>query len=229
MSSSARPRPLVVTYHLGLLPSSVRSRADQQAIGGTPFTKAYAEEGRGVVPRFAALGEGTRPIILVGWSEGVQGLRAHIRDGRALASARLLGVVALDGAHASVPPDDRRHLQPWRDLSRWGRPWVMTSTRIQTQPDVMSTRSVIKRLFNVDSDGEHRVGAGRLVLTAGAGVQAHEQHAAMAGAEVTRILDAYDAGKLDGGGPVASLAVLGVALAGVYLVARALGWRGGVL
>lgn len=221
---SERPRPLIVSYHLGGLPASVLARADHIAKAGTPFKQQYSREGSGVVRPFSELGEGKRPIILAAWSEGVQAIRSHIRDGRALSSGRLLGVVALDGAHASDPPDDRAHLQPWRELSRWGRPWVLTSSRVQTPPGVLSTRDVVRRLGWPDDDGEHRLGAGRLLLTGGAGASEHVKHAQMGAPEIVRILDAYDRGELDGGG-VGSVAVVAGAVLAVAWAAKR--WIGG--
>lgn len=216
-------RPAVVTYHGPGLSSSTRARADVRAIGGTPFTKAYAREGAGVVPRFADLYPG-RPVILVAWSEGVQAIRSHIRDGGALESGRLAGVVVLDGAHASDPPDDRTQLEPWRRLRASRVPVLFTSSRVPTS-GYLSTREVVRRLGWPTVDGAHELRDGfRLELTPGGNGAEHIRHADMGAAAVGAMLDQLERDGLPPtGGPGA--AVLGAALlAAAAWYARVRGW-----
>lgn len=211
-------RPVLVAYHWGgKLDPDLASRVELVRVQGAPFASQYAREGAGVVRPFAALHPGRR-VILLGFSEGVQAVRAHLRDGAALSSGRLVGVVALDGAHASSPPVEASQLAPWRALHRSHVPWVMTSSRI-VPPGYLSTREVLRLLGAPTIDGRHKVGAGAGAVwnTAGADGAEHIRHAGLASEAVRHVLD--------GAPPAAGAApLLALGLVAAAIWARLRGW-----
>lgn len=132
--------------------------------------------------------DGSRPVVLVGFSAGVQAVRTHLETGDL---AGVVAVIALDGTHASIPPQESR-LKPWREAM--GRPGkvTLTSSRI-VPPDYASTRTVIGALGLPEGDGVFNVrghaASVRVVNTPGKTGSEHVLHAQLAAAEVARALD----------------------------------------
>jgi hypothetical protein len=165
-----------------------------------------------------------RPVVLVGWSEGVQALRTHIRDGGAIESGRLAGVVVLDGAHASEPPEDAAQLEPWRKLRASRVPVLWTSSRVPTT-GYLSTREVLGALSWPTADGQHELREGfRLELTAGAGGTEHVKHASMGASAVDAMLDKLERDGLPPTGSGLAAAAVAVSVVVGALWARARGW-----
>lgn len=80
-------------------------------------------------------------LILVGFSEGCQAVRAYLAAGEVPSA-----VLAIDGAHASAPPDLRTQIQPWRDFFDRARARrahaIITATRIPTT-NYLSTATML--------------------------------------------------------------------------------------
>lgn len=196
------PKPLVVAYHIA--PSALAalgSAVEVRSIVAPPGQRNYDHVGAYVRP----LGDQGRPVVLVGWSEGAQGVRTHLAAGDV---KNVVGVISLDGASASRPPNDAAHLAPWRAALSGGLDVTLTSTEIPVT--YTSTRQVIGLLGLPTARGtsEEDGGRVRVVNTAGTDAAAHVSHLRMAPAEVARILARHGlpggsaAASSTGGGPV---------------------------
>lgn len=121
---SGAVRPLVVLYHATaeadhLVRAALAPRACLVNETLAPFSGNYRSIGSGritslrdgVVKLNAELGaEGFWPIVLVGFSEGCQGIRTQLRA-RAVVTATL----AVDGIHATKPPATEVQIDTWRN------------------------------------------------------------------------------------------------------------------
>lgn len=89
--------------------------ADDSAHGSEAMSGllAYAAGARAVEPH-----EGFAKIYVVGYSMGMQRVRALLRNG--VDSDRIDGVIAIDGTHASLPPEPWQ-IEVWRDLAERAR------------------------------------------------------------------------------------------------------------
>lgn len=211
---SGEKRPLVIAYHIAA--EYLRGMHPTAAIWsyyGKPFSKQYYQAGAGVVRPLGELVERARsfgfepgPIVLMGWSEGCQGVRAHLWEGQA-ARELVGGLVCLDGIHASTgfPPVQ---LEPWE----WAHDeavgqelaFTWTTSRIQTY-GYESTRAVAQKVLGDVTDGVHDSGFFRLLATSGAGAAEHIKHAAMAKTEGARVLELAEK-RSSGGGVLGALA-----------------------
>lgn len=94
-----------------------------------------------------------RPLMLVGWSAGVQSIRALLRQG-----VDPWAVIALDGTAANYPTPESWQIDTWRDLTRRARGGdccaVLTCTNqlyTETIPKpFMATRHVLERASGAD-------------------------------------------------------------------------------
>lgn len=115
-------RPVLVAYHYdGLSEAGRGDRVMRDALGPAPcvinvtelpFHQNYRTVGQGQTARLAPLAEVLAwavkksgggwtpgPVALLGFSEGCQAVRAHLKDGVSPAA-----IVLVDGSHASLPP-----------------------------------------------------------------------------------------------------------------------------
>lgn len=91
------------------------------ALGPRPTIVAF-DDAQGLPPSAVALRLGVsrvQSLVVCGYSAGCQAVRAALRSG-ALPIADRLGVVAIDGAHASMPPEPWQ-LDVWRHLAAQAR------------------------------------------------------------------------------------------------------------
>jgi hypothetical protein len=218
-------RPLVIAYHLAA--EYLRGMHPSAAIWqfwGTPFSKQYSQAGAGVVFPLAELVERARregfepdPIVLMGWSEGCQGVRAHLQEGSAARDA-IGGIVCLDGIHASTgfPAE---HLEPWQWASdrakRDALAFTWTTSEIPTY-GYESTRAVASKVLGPVTSGTHDDGFFRLIATPGKGAAEHIKHATMAKSEGARVLE-LAAKRSSGGGLLGAIVggVVGAVCGGV--------------
>ena len=210
-------RPLVIAYHLAA--EYLRGMHPTAAIWqfwGTPFAKQYSRAGDGVVRPLAELVERARregfepdPIVLMGWSEGCQAVRAHIWEG---SDARKLigGAVCLDGIHASTGFPEAQ-LEPWQwahDQALADRlAFTWTTSEIATH-GYESTRAVAQKVLGPIVNGIHDEGFFRLIATPGKGAAEHIKHATMAKSEGARAIEL--ASKRSSGGGLLGAIVGGV-------------------
>jgi len=150
--------PLVLGYHVGerqILPAVPASWGLATALGGYT-SAAIVAEARSLA--------GDAPLVLVGWSAGCQAVRQLLRAG-----VEPLAVVALDGAHASLPVEPWQ-VETWADYALRGL-LVLTCTR-QTYVEQLprgryaSTLRIASMLLGADFeqllDGAHGLGRGRV-------------------------------------------------------------------
>jgi hypothetical protein len=160
-------RALVIVYHY----TAELDRAVRDACGASPCVVNVTEQpGKS---RYARVGPGGLApldevrawaektagavldgrLVLVGFSEGCQALRAHLRAGAFPAA-----VVAVDGTHANLPPDEATQIVPWRAYFEAARAvtgadgphFVASHTDIRTDligaGAYMPTRKVLERV-----------------------------------------------------------------------------------
>jgi len=135
------PRDPIVIAHGGLTPA-IRAVAPQACVVGLSFPPlkghyALKGSGAGMLPPLAELVKGAlggvalRHLILVGFSEGCQAVRAWLAAGEVPSA-----VLAIDGAHGSKPSPSAAQVQPWRSFFARARaaqrPAVITATSIPT-------------------------------------------------------------------------------------------------
>lgn len=131
-------RPLVVAYHVSgaALLGKVSPRTTVASYVAKPLTGAYRTTSAAnptlddlVQQLGAQLGaEAFWPIVLVGFSEGCQGIRHQLQ--RKLYPA---ATVAIDGVHASDPPAQASQIDVWREwFTRCGAD--LSSPREQCEP-----------------------------------------------------------------------------------------------
>lgn len=140
--------PLVVEYHACELPSPP---ADVSIVcdGHAPFKQNYtrfrSDAADGILP-VEDLGD-HGPLILAGFSEGCQGVRTQLNAG-VMPDA----VLAIDGIHASDPPEPWQ-IEPWRftlERARRGECFFLhTTTEIPTF-GYLSTRQMARILWGDD-------------------------------------------------------------------------------
>ena len=100
-----------------------------------------------------ALPPSGRPVVLIGWSAGVQSLRALLRQG-----FNPTAVVALDGTAANYPTPESWQIDTWRDLivrARKGEACAVLTCTSQTYVETlakpfMATRHVLERASGSD-------------------------------------------------------------------------------
>jgi len=201
--------PVIVAYHLPA--SSLAGLGlEVDARSAPPFSGGYRQLGAGVV---RPLGTDGPPVVLVGFSEGAQAVRAHVAAGD---MARVIGVVQLDGAHGSRPPAAYQ-LEPWRTLRASKIPTVYTSSRIPVEGAIVSTRELLQALGWPTTDGRHVIRPGLAVWnTPGTDAAEHRRHAGFAADAVRQVL-AGGASSTRGPGVV-------LAAAAVWGVAKLVGW-----
>ena len=111
-------RPLVVAYHvIANLRPHVSADTAILSYVGKPFSQSYAAftgaspDLDAIATRYAAeLGaEAFWPILLLGFSEGCQGIRTQLRAGFSPSA-----ILAIDGIHSNLPPAPWQ-LEVWRD------------------------------------------------------------------------------------------------------------------
>lgn len=218
---SGEKRPLVIAYHTPA--ENLRGMHPTAAIWsfyGTPFKKQYQRAGAGVVRPLRELVERARhegfepePIVLLGWSEGVQGIRAHLWEG---SDARKLigGIVALDGIHAPEGFGGEEYVEPWEwaldDARDKEIAFTWTTSRIPTT-GYESTRRVAEHVLGPIQDGTKDDGFFRLIATPGQGAQEHIKHAGMAKIEGARVIELASQRSSGSGG---ILGAIGGAVAG---------------
>lgn len=191
-------RPLVIAYHTPA--EFLRGMHPAAAIWsywGAAFAQQYRNAGAGVVRPLAELvgkarAEGFEPdpLVLLGFSEGCQGVRAHLWEG-ADARDMIGGLVCLDGIHASTGfPADQ--LEPWiwaherAVKDRIAFTW--TTTRIATA-GYESTRAVAQKVLGPIVDGTFDDGFFRLIAAPGKGAAAHVEQASLAKVEGARVIE----------------------------------------
>lgn len=93
----------------------------RRVLGPAPWIVAFGDaQGLSPIKVTQALGlERVRSLVVVGYSAGCQAVRAALRSG-SIPVADRLGVVAIDGTHASMPPEDWQ-IQIWHDLAEQAR------------------------------------------------------------------------------------------------------------
>lgn len=140
--------PLVVEYHACELPSpqvGVSIVCDGHAPFKQNYTRFRGEGPDGIIP-VEELGE-HGALILAGFSEGCQGVRTQLNAG-VLPSA----VLAIDGIHASDPPEAWQ-IAPWRQTLERARAgecfFLHTTTEIPTF-GYLSTRQMARLLWGDD-------------------------------------------------------------------------------
>lgn len=153
-------RPLVIVYHLTAeLDEIVRRACPPEALilnsTGAAFGGAYARVGAPAVQPLAAVRAYAKSlgafelgrIVLVGFSEGCQAVRAHLTAGQWPD-----GALAADGSHASLPPSDVQ-IGPWKDMMAMAEGtdarFFASHTEIRTdrvKPPYMPTRQVLERV-----------------------------------------------------------------------------------
>lgn len=106
--------PFVVAYHVDASHLSALPESWGLALGSPPYTSPNAAEVRALA--------GDSPLVLVAWSAGCQAVR-----GLLLAHVDPVAVVALDGAHGSLPVLPWQ-VSAWADYARGGR-LVLTCTQ----------------------------------------------------------------------------------------------------
>lgn len=108
---------LVVIYLCGThVDDAIRA-----ALGPNPTIVAFGDA-QGQTPAAVASKLGlarVRSLVLIGYSAGCQAVRAALRSG-ALPIAERIGVIAIDGTHASMPPEPWQ-LDVWRCVAEQAR------------------------------------------------------------------------------------------------------------
>lgn len=220
---SGERRPLVIAYHTpGDVLRGMHPTAAIWSFYGTPFSKQYFRAGYGVVrpleeliARARAKGFEPDPVVLIGWSEGVQGIRAHLWEGSD-ARKQIGGIVSLDGAHAPTGFGGEEYIEPWEwavdDAKDQELAFTWTTTRIPTT-GYESTRRVAEHLLGPIQDGTRDDGFFRLIATPGKGAQEHVAHAAMAKLEGARVIEL--AQKRSSGGGTIIGAIIGATIGAV--------------
>lgn len=93
----------------------------KQALGPEPWIVSFGDS-RGEPPKAVAgaLGISVRSLVLVGYSGGCQAVRAVLRAPSTLPQRERLGVVCIDGTHASIPSEPWQ-IETWRTLAEEAR------------------------------------------------------------------------------------------------------------
>ena len=169
-------RPLVVIFHAA---SEVDARV-RLATGPTacivnytttPMKQMYSEVGKNGLPDYRDIVNefgpkvGTArfwPVVLVGFSEGCQAVRAMILHDMQIKSTGIDGVVAIDGVHSQKPIPAQysdgwaRQIgswQRWLGFGQWGedkaRASVFTHSEI-VPPTYSSVRATLETVFSME-------------------------------------------------------------------------------
>jgi fermentation-respiration switch protein FrsA (DUF1100 family) len=221
-------RPLVIAYHTpGDQLTKIHPTAAIWSFYGQPFTKQYFRAGAGVVRPLAELVASARaegfepdPLVTIGWSEGVQGVRAHLWEG---SDARKMigGIGAFDGAHAPTGFGGTDYIEPWEwayeDAKDRELAFTWTTSRIPTT-GYESTRRVAENILGPIEDGTRDEGFFRLIATPGAGAQEHIKHAQLVRTELPRLIELARQRSSGGGGIIGAIVggVAGAVCGGAY-------------
>jgi hypothetical protein len=102
---------VVIVYHSGAPDASLVSAAPDATIfvETFPALKGHYADPTPISDAVAAAGGSARRVILAGWSEGCQGIRAQLRRGEIPAAC-----IAADGIHSTRPANIADHIDPWR-------------------------------------------------------------------------------------------------------------------
>lgn len=140
--------PLVLGWLIG-------KQLDPMLCAKLPGFEIRMSEERDLAPAVPAEYHQGRPLVLIGWSAGVQSIRALLRQG-----VNPWVVVALDGTSANYPTPESWQIDTWRDLICRARTWdgdccaVLTCTNqlyTETLPKpFMATRHVLERASGSD-------------------------------------------------------------------------------
>ena len=209
-------RPLVIAYHTSAdYLRGVHPTAAIWSFYGPEHNGGAVRPLGELVGRARAQGFEPDPLVLVGWSKGVQNVRTHLNEGTE-ARAQVDGVVSLDGAHADTGFVDESDVEPWEWAANQAEDgqlaFTWTTSRVPAF-DYESTRAVAERVLGPIQDGTRDTGSFRLIATPGGGEEEHVRHAAMAKTEVPRVIELAK----QNGARVGRLlgAALGAALGGV--------------
>jgi hypothetical protein len=214
-------RRIVIAYHLPA--EHLKSCPPDVAtvtIFGQPFAQQYKTAGAGVVtPLLELLGELSGElhaktwsrVVLAGWSEGCQGIRAHLWEGNHVRQ-KVSAIVALDGIHAPPGFGGPEYSEPWQWAAEQAkderRPMTWTASSI-VPPTYPSTRSVMEHILGSAPMGVTDTGWLRTIVTPGAGAAEHIKHAALAQTEIPRVLELADRGGSEDSGPGLASVILG--------------------
>jgi hypothetical protein len=94
--------------------------AIKAALGEEPWIVSFGDA-KGETPKSVAgaLGINVRSLVILGYSAGCQAVRSALRTGT-LPSSQRLGVVCIDGTHASIPPETWQ-IEVWSKLGEEAR------------------------------------------------------------------------------------------------------------
>lgn len=114
----------------------------RRVLGPAPWIVAFGDaQGRSPIEVTRALGlERVNSLVLCGYSAGTQAVRAALRSG-SIPIADRLGVVTIDGTHASMPPEEWQ-IRTWHDLAeqaRRGERLFVTTCTAQTYVEHLTT------------------------------------------------------------------------------------------
>ncbi len=187
-SGRGESRRLVLVYHLDPAAASIQRlicAAAGEAIVANETLAAFRQQYASVRPLSAIVDWAKKQsgalhvsqVVLVGYSEGAQALRAH-----ALAGDKPDAMVAIDGTHASIPPVEKTQLAPWRryiDAAKAGECVFVASHSGIVPPNYLSTRKTLELVtgWALGTTGTKTEGRCTVHSFPGATAEAHREQA----------------------------------------------------
>jgi hypothetical protein len=147
--AAVSPVACIVGYTAPVPPGGATTGGAYRQIGATGSDGVALPDVAGVVAWAAAHGApgvGGGPVLACGFSEGCQGVRAWLGQ-------PLTGLLAVDGVHASKPPDVATQIAPWTAAGARARSGEVPATFTYSQidpPGYLSVRETLRIALDVE-------------------------------------------------------------------------------